>query len=138
VELRRSLWAYVRELHANGVTIVLTTHYLEEAQELCDTIAIINHGEVIACEPTPQILGRLDRKTLVIQPQTPLASAPALAGLETSLRKDGAMAVTYRAADTSVEAILEKVKAAGVAIRDLATEEPDLEDVFVALTSAAP
>jgi ABC-2 type transport system ATP-binding protein len=136
VELRRSLWAYVRELHARGVAIVLTTHYLEEAQELCDTIAIINHGEVIACEPTPQILRRLDKKTLVIHPQSPLDSAPALPGLETAMRRDGALAVSYRAADVTVEAILERVKAAGVAIRDLATEEPDLEDVFVALTDA--
>ena len=54
VDLRRQLWEYVRALHASGVTIVLTTHYLEEAQELCDTIAIINHGQVIACEPTAQ------------------------------------------------------------------------------------
>jgi len=137
VELRRSLWAYVRELHAGGATIVLTTHYLEEAQELCDTIAIINHGEVIACEPTPQILGRLDRKSLVIHPQTPLAAAPRLQGVETSLRKDGALSIGYRSAEMSVEAILDQVKAAGVAIRDLATEEPDLEDVFVALTTAA-
>src|SRR5215510_15285426 len=68
VELRRQLWDYVRELHARGVTIVLTTHYLEEAQELCDTIAIIHKGEVIACEPTPVILRRMERKTLVIQP----------------------------------------------------------------------
>ena len=137
VELRRSLWAYVRELHAQGVTIVLTTHYLEEAQELCDTIAIINHGQVIACEPTPVILQRLDKKTLVIQPQSALTQAPAFDGLDVALRADGALTIGYRSADTSVEAILEKVKAAGIAIRDLATIEPDLEDVFVALTSAA-
>jgi ABC-2 type transport system ATP-binding protein len=139
VELRRSLWAYVKSLHAQGVTIVLTTHYLEEAQELCDTIAIINHGEVIACEPTGQILRRLDKRTLVIQPQTALREAPALlAGPDTVLRKDGALALSYRAAETSVEALLERVKAAGVTIKDLATEEPDLEDVFVAMTSAGP
>ncbi|MEM6627494.1 MAG: ABC transporter ATP-binding protein, partial [Pseudomonadota bacterium] len=68
VELRRQLWDYVKDLHARGATIVLTTHYLEEAQELCDKIAIINHGEVIACEPTPQLLSRLDYKTLIVQP----------------------------------------------------------------------
>jgi ABC-2 type transport system ATP-binding protein len=136
VELRRQLWAYVKSLHAQGVTIVLTTHYLEEAEELCDTIAIINHGEVIACEPTPQILRRLDKRTLVIQPQTPLeAPPPALDGLEALIRKDGALAISYRAGAQTVEHLLDRVKNAGVAIKDLATEEPDLEDVFVALTS---
>ena len=79
VELRKQLWDYVRSLHAQGVTIVLTTHYLEEAQELCDTIAIINRGEVIACEPTPQLIGRLDRKTLVVTPQAPIV--PPMQGL---------------------------------------------------------
>lgn len=138
VELRRSLWAYVKRLHAEGVTIVLTTHYLEEAQELCDTIAIINHGAVIACEPTDQILRRLDKRTLVIQPQSSLEALPTLlADAGAVLRKDGAIALSYRSADTSVESLLDRVKAAGVAIKDLATEEPDLEDVFVALTSAA-
>ena len=70
VELRRSLWEYVRKLNAKGTTIVLTTHYLEEAQEMCDTIAIINHGAVTACEPTPKLLRRLNYKTLVVRPET--------------------------------------------------------------------
>jgi ABC-2 type transport system ATP-binding protein len=136
VELRRSLWEYVRTLHARGVTIVLTTHYLEEAQELCDTIAIVNHGEVIACEPTPAILNRLDRKTLVIHPAEALTAVPA--GLSNaSVRKDGALLISYRPADASVEQLLDAVRKAGVQIKDLATEEPDLEDVFVALTSKA-
>lgn len=136
VELRRQLWAYVKELHAQGTTIVLTTHYLEEAQELCDTIAIINHGEVIACEPTPQILSRLDRRTLVIAPQAELSALPAgLDGLDATLRKDGALAISYASSQT-VESLLERVKAAGVSIKDLKTEEPDLEDVFVSMTSA--
>jgi ABC-2 type transport system ATP-binding protein len=137
VDLRKQLWAYIKTLHAQGVTIVLTTHYLEEAQELCDTIAIIDHGEVIACEPTPQILRRLDKRTLVIVPQTDLAAPPAaLAGLEAVVRKDGALAISYSQGTRTVEELLDRVKAAGVAIRDLSTEEPDLEDVFVALTSA--
>jgi ABC-2 type transport system ATP-binding protein len=138
VELRRSLWAYVRALHAGGVTVVLTTHYLEEAEQLCDTIAIINHGEVIACEPTGQILKRLDKKTLLIHPQDALNAVPtALAGLDADLRADGALALSYRSGAVTVEALLDRVKAAGVSIRDLATEEPDLEDVFVALTGTA-
>ncbi len=71
VELRRQLWAYVRELNAAGVTIVLTTHYLEEAQELCDQIAIINRGQVVACEPTADLLKRLDSRAVIIQPLGP-------------------------------------------------------------------
>ncbi|MDP9103881.1 MAG: ABC transporter ATP-binding protein, partial [Pseudomonadota bacterium] len=88
VELRRQLWAYVQELHAEGVTIVLTTHYLEEAQELCDTIAIVNHGQVVACEPTRNLLRRLDTRSVVITPQAPLSHAPVLAGFDAKLRKD--------------------------------------------------
>lgn len=136
VDLRRQLWEYVRSLHASGVTIVLTTHYLEEAQELCDTIAIINHGEVIACEPTGNLIGRLDRKTLVVTPQA--AVAPPLKGFEDvtfAMRPTGAFTLTYKTSEHSVEEMLDRVRAAGVAIKDLSIEEPDLEDVFVELTA---
>ncbi len=136
VELRRSLWEYVRELHARGTTIILTTHYLEEAEELCDEIAIVNHGEIIACEPTPQLLRRLDRKTLTIFPREALSAVPPeLSDLDAALRPDGALAIHFRTGETGIGRLLEQVRAAGVGIDDLATEEPDLEDVFVALTS---
>ena len=136
VELRRSLWVYVRELHKAGTTIILTTHYLEEAEELCDEIAIIHHGEVIASEPTPQLLARLDQKTLTITPREALDGVPVgLEGLDVRLRPDGALAINFRSAETGIGRLLEQVRAAGVGIEDLATEEPDLEDVFVALTS---
>jgi ABC-2 type transport system ATP-binding protein len=136
VELRRSLWAYVRQLHARGTTIVLTTHYLEEAQEMCDTIAIVNHGQVVACEPTPKLLQRLNYRTLVVRPEAQLAGVPAgLSGLDATVRKDGQLAITYKTDATSIEQLLTQVRGAGVTIGDLRTEEPDLEDVFVALTS---
>lgn len=136
VELRRSLWEYVRELHALGTTIILTTHYLEEAEELCDTIAIVNHGEIIAAEPTPQLLKRLDHKTLALLPKATLDAVPeALSGLDAALRPDGWLAITYRASETGIGRLLERVREAGISIADLATEEPDLEDVFVAMTS---
>jgi ABC-2 type transport system ATP-binding protein len=142
VELRRLLWDYVRELHAAGTTIILTTHYLEEAEELCDSIAIVNHGEVIACEPTPQLLSRLDYKTLVITPKAPLAVLPPeLSDLDTNLRADGTLAITFRNQDTGIGRLLERVRAAEISISDLTTEAPDLEDVFISLTSetaAAP
>ncbi len=138
VELRRQLWAYVQSLNDLGVTIVLTTHYLEEAQALCDTIAIINRGEVVACEPTVDLLKRFDSRAVLITPKAPVAAAPPLNGYESKLRPDGRLAVTFRAQDSSVEDVLAAVRAAGVGIQDLATEEPDLEDVFLALTYNDP
>ncbi len=138
VELRRQLWDYVRSLHARGVTIVLTTHYLEEAQELCDTIAIIQHGQVIACEPTRNLIGRLDRKTLVVTPQSPVTLP--LHGFEDltfAMRSGGAIALTYKTGEHSVEELLDRVRASGIAIKDLSIDEPDLEDVFVELTAGA-
>jgi len=137
VELRRQLWAYVSELNRAGVTIVLTTHYLEEAEELCDTIAIVNHGQVVACEPTAQLLRRLDSRTVVVTPETPLAAPPDLAPFEARLRPGGDLAVTFKTAQAGVEQVIAAVRAAGVPIKDLRTEEPDLEDVFVSLTYGA-
>lgn len=134
VELRRQLWSYVLELNRLGVTIVLTTHYLEEAQELCDRIAIINRGEVAACEPTEVLLKRLDTRNVVVTPEEPVETAPELTGFETRLRSGGAFSVTYKTGQSSVEQVLAAVRAQGLHIRDIATEDPDLEDVFMALT----
>ena len=136
VELRRQLWDYVRALHARGVTVVLTTHYLEEAQALCDTIAIINHGKVIACEPTHKLISRLDQKTLVVTPQTPISLPfPGFEDITFAMRATGAFALTYKTSEHSVEELLDRVRAHGVAIKDLSIEEPDLEDVFVEMTA---
>jgi ABC-2 type transport system ATP-binding protein len=137
VELRRQLWTYVASLNALGVTIVLTTHYLEEAEALCDTIAIVNHGRVVACEPTGQLLRRLDTRTVVVTPEEALAAAPVIADFDSRLRSNGDLAVVFKTADASVEQVLAQVRAAGVRIKDLRTEDPDLEDVFLALTYAA-
>jgi ABC-2 type transport system ATP-binding protein len=136
VDLRRQLWSYVSDLNQQGVTIVLTTHYLEEAQELCDQIAIINHGEVVACEPTGDLLRRLDTRNVVVTPDNAVKTAPDLPGFETRLRNNGAFSVTYRTGQSSVEQVLAAVKASGIHIRDIATEDPDLEDVFLSLTGA--
>lgn len=136
VELRRSLWAYVRELHANGTTIILTTHYLEEAEELCDEIAIISHGEVLAQEPTPKLLSRLDQRLLKITPKDALAQVPAdLSDLNVSLSEDGVLNITFRNSETGIGRLLERVRDAGIGVADLATEQPNLEDVFVAMTT---
>ncbi|GGE43746.1 ABC transporter ATP-binding protein [Marinicauda pacifica] len=137
IELRRQLWEYVVELNKAGTTIVLTTHYLEEAQELCDEIAIINEGEVVACEPKDQLLRRLDRKTLVIEPVNALSEVPEvfarLPHTEVSMR-GGAIAITYKFGEVSVADLIERFRETGNRINDLRTEEPDLEDVFLSLT----
>jgi ABC-2 type transport system ATP-binding protein len=138
VELRRQLWHYVQGLNELGVTIVLTTHYLEEAQELCDEIAIVNRGEVVACEPTSTLLRRMDSRNVVVTPEQPVTTAPALAGFDTKLRAGGAFQVSYRTGQSSVEQVLAAVRASGVHIKDIATEDPDLEDVFLALTYGDP
>jgi ABC-2 type transport system ATP-binding protein len=138
VELRRQLWNYVVGLNRLGVTIVLTTHYLQEAEELCDTIAIINRGEVVACEPTSQLLRRIDTRTVVITPQEPLSLAPDLGRFEGRIRAGGDLAITFKSGEAGVEQVLTAVRNAGVIIKDLATENPDLEDVFMALTYGAP
>ncbi|HMO42385.1 MAG TPA: ABC transporter ATP-binding protein [Phenylobacterium sp.] len=135
VELRRQLWNYVVELNRKGVTIVLTTHYLEEAQELCDQIAIVNKGQVVACEPTPVLLARLDTRNVIVTPETPVDQAPDLGDFATRLRPGGAFSVSYRTGQSSVEQVLAAVRAAGLQIRDIATEDPSLEDVFVDLTT---
>ena len=137
VELRKQLWNYVLELNRKGVTIVLTTHYLEEAQELCDQIAIINRGQVVACEPTTTLLRRMDTRMVLVTPEEPLPAAPALPGFETKLLKSGGFSVTYRTGQSSVEQVLAAIRAAGLHIKDISTEDPDLEDVFVSLTSSA-
>ncbi|MEQ8268668.1 MAG: ABC transporter ATP-binding protein [Parvibaculum sp.] len=136
IELRRQLWDYVKGLHARGTTIVLTTHYLEEAEALCDTIAIIDKGQVVACEPKETLLARISDKQLIVRPASPLSGVPqALAGMKAELRPDGALAVQYNPAETGVMDILGKLSAGGMEISDISTVESDLEDVFMQLTS---
>ncbi|MHA7870713.1 MAG: ABC transporter ATP-binding protein [Hyphococcus sp.] len=134
IELRKQLWEYVLDLHAAGVTIVLTTHYLEEAQELCDDIAIIHEGEVVACEPTEKLIASLDRKTLMVSPLEALSEAPDLGGFNAELKDDGRLAIPYQPSRAQVSEILERLSAANIAVKDLSTVESDLEDVFLELT----
>ena len=134
IELRQMLWANVRRLNEQGMTIILTTHYLEEAEEMCDEIAIINHGEVVARDSTARLLRRLDGKTMVIQPASPPTTLPEAEGLRVEHRAGGALALHYRARQTPAETVLEAVRAAGISISDVRTEQADLEDVFLNLT----
>ncbi len=135
IELRRQLWAAVRRLNERGVTIILTTHYLEEAEQLCDRVAIIHHGRLVADAATPDLIGELDRKTLLITPCEPLTALPSgLESLDARVTPGGRLEVDYRPSATQAHAILAQLHEAGVKIHDLSTREADLEDVFLELT----
>ena len=135
IELRQQLWAYVKELNKAGVTIVLTTHYLEEAEELCDEIAIINKGNVIAHEDKRSLLRRIDHKTLVLTVNNELNSVPdVFAQWGGELKSENQIALHYRPSNTQMAEILQAVQGSGLAIKDLSTEEGDLEDIFLMLT----
>jgi ABC-2 type transport system ATP-binding protein len=139
IELRQSLWAHVRRLNAAGTTVLLTTHYLEEAEELCDRIAIINHGQVVANDTTPALLGRLDSKTLTVVLSQPMEAVPeALSAYQVDLADPNRLVVRYRPSETRLGDILNVMNEAGVQVADLTTEETDLEDIFLQLTRAAP
>jgi ABC-2 type transport system ATP-binding protein len=138
IELRQQLWAYVRELNRQGTTILLTTHYLEEAEELCDRIAIINRGKLVACDTTPNLLGRMDGKELVITVDRDLDACPA--GLDPFMpeRLDARrIRVRYRPSLVPMGRILDVFGQAGIGITDLVTHEADLEDIFLQLTAGA-
>ena len=134
IELRNLLWQNVRRLNDEGMTIILTTHYLEEAEQMCDQIAIINHGTVIANDSTANLLGQLDAKTLIITPDSP-TDLPTLPDTITGQRRDNAtLAFTYKTSQTRADDVLDLIKSAGITIKDVRTEDPDLEDVFLDLT----
>lgn len=134
IELRRQLWDYVRELHGQGVTVVLTTHYLEEAQELCEEIAIIHEGTLVAHEPTEKLIASLDKKVLLVTPVETLSILPSFGDAAAELRDDGRIAIPYQPSKAQVGDILGQLSAAGVTVKDISTVESDLEDVFLELT----
>ncbi|MSP82220.1 MAG: ABC transporter ATP-binding protein [Alphaproteobacteria bacterium] len=136
VELRRQFWRYVAKLHADGTTILLTTHYLEEAERFCDRIAIIDHGRLIACESTESLVRRLDRKIVKLTIAGGLTAIPtSLQAWQTSITPLGRLAIAYQPSRMHIEEILSIVRAAGLVITDLSTEEAALEDIFLDLTA---
>lgn len=137
VELRQQLWEYVRELNQQGVTVVLTTHYLEEAEELCDRIAIINHGKLIANEPTRTLVGRANEKAVEVVVDRDLIAAPVAACFEKiELKGERTVVITYSKDKVNAGEVLAALQAAGLGIVDVSTREADLEDVFLSLTRA--
>jgi len=140
VELRRQLWDYVRGLNARGTTILLTTHYLEEAEALCDSIAIINRGRLIACEAKETLLRRLDSKEMTVT-----LAAPVGARMPEPLKRfhvenpaPDRLVFHYPPSRVDGGAILAAVRESGLAVRDVSTRESDLEDIFLTLTRDAP
>lgn len=136
IELRRQLWANVRELNKRGVTILLTTHYLEEAQELCDEIAIINHGEIIACESTQALLGRVENKEVRFRLSEDLGDIPkSLEAFHAEKEGGRTLMIRYAPKDVSVGDMIAAITKAKLKIEDITTDESDLEDIFLQLTS---
>ena len=135
IELRQQLWAHVRKLNERGVTVVLTTHYLEEAEELCDRIAIINHGKLIANEPTRQLVARAQDKAVVVTVDRDLTEAPANACFDRiEVKGERVLEIGYRKDRVNAGEVLDALQKEGFGIVDVSTRDPDLEDVFLSLT----
>ncbi|MGO4685321.1 ABC transporter ATP-binding protein [Hyphomicrobium sp. 2TAF46] len=137
VELRREMWGVVRDLRAEGVTIILTTHYIEEAEEMADRVGVIAKGEIILVEEKNELMRKLGKKQLVLQLSSPLTEIPgALAAYNLHLAADGnELTYTYdtRAERTGITALLNDMRTAGLAFKDLSTMQSSLEDIFVDL-----
>ncbi|MDI1295903.1 MAG: ABC transporter ATP-binding protein [bacterium] len=138
VQLRQQLWAYVRELNQRGVTIVLTTHYLEEAEQLCDRIGIINHGKLITDKPTAELLAMAQEKVVQVTVDRDITVAPDAPCFEKVERSgDRTLTITFLKDRANAGQVLSAVQASGLAIVDVVTRDPDLEDVFLNLTATA-
>ncbi len=142
VELRRDMWEMVRGLRENGVTIILTTHYIEEAEEMADRIGVINNGELILVEDKDVLMRKLGKKQLTLHLQTPLTDLPAgLGAYQLELAADGhELVYTFdaQADETGIAALLRQLNGAGVDFKDLQTKESSLEEIFVSLVSTRP
>lgn len=142
VELRRDMWEMVRGLRESGVTIILTTHYIEEAEEMADRIGVISKGEIILVEDKDVLMRKLGKKQLTLHLQEPLAELPTgLADYQLELGADGHQ-LTYtfdaQSQETGIAGLLRKLSAAGVDFKDLQTTESSLEEIFVSLVRARP
>jgi ABC-2 type transport system ATP-binding protein len=141
VELRQDMWEMVRKLREDGVTIILTTHYIEEAQAMADRVGVINHGEIILVEDKDELMRKLGRKRLLLQLRKPVDAVPAsLATYELELSADGQQ-MTYTYDDQSerpgVASLLRDLGVAGIEFRDLDTQNSSLEEIFVSLVREA-
>ena len=142
VELRRSMWEMVRGLRASGVTIILTTHYIEEAEEMADRIGVISKGEIILVQEKAALMQKLGKKQLSLHLQSPLTSIPAeLAGYSLELSSDGSELVyTFDAQSeqTGIAGLLRRLNEQGIDFKDLQSSQSSLEEIFVNLVRARP
>jgi ABC-2 type transport system ATP-binding protein len=139
VELRRDMWAMVRGLRESGVTIILTTHYIEEAEEMADRIGVISKGEIILVEDKAVLMDKLGKRQLTVQLQSPLAAIPAeLADYRLELSADGTeLTYTFDAqhGGTGIAGLMRQLAASGLDFKDLQTRQSSLEEIFVSLVS---
>ncbi|MGP1677094.1 MAG: ABC transporter ATP-binding protein [Burkholderiales bacterium] len=142
VELRRDMWEMVRGLRASGVTIILTTHYIEEAEQMAERIGVINHGELILVEDKTRLMQKLGKKQLKLHLKVPLARIPDdLAGKALAISADGRELVyTFdtQGEDTGIESLLHALGEHGIEYNDLQSSESSLEDIFISLVRAQP
>ena len=135
VEFRAQLWEYVRNLNAEGITVLLTTHYLEEAERMCDRIAIIDNGGVVACDETHMLVQKLDSKEVSITVTEPLTEIPTpLQNMGAQQKSPRTLVIRYRPSEVEISQVLNALDLAGLSIADLSISEPALEDLFLELT----
>lgn len=139
VGLRQHLWKHMRQLNAIGTTILLTTHYLEEAEELCDRIAIIDHGRLVACDTKRNLLRQLDNKSVTFILSEPVTDVPeALKKFHATQPSPTEIHIAYRPSSNAMREILDVARTCNLPIADMRTEEVELEDIFLQLTARAP
>ena len=135
VALRQSLWKEVRKLNEAGVTIILTTHYLEEAEAMCDSLAIVNKGQIVAEGQTSAMLNKLDKKELIISLENDDANKIKLEGINISIMSKNSIKISFRPSEINEGAIIEKIYNSGAKIKTINSKEPDLEELFLELTN---
>jgi len=137
VELRKDMWQVVRDLRASGVTIILTTHYIEEAEDMADRIGVINKGELVLVEEKAALMRKLGKKQLIIQLQQKLDAVPAVTARERLVLADGGSELVYtydtQAERTGITTLMQELNAAGIRLKDISTTQSSLEDIFVGL-----
>jgi len=139
VELRRDMWEMVRGLRQNGVTIILTTHYIEEAEEMADRVGVISKGQLILVEEKSALMRKLGKKQLTLDLPTPLTEAPQINGYHLELAQEGRQLIysfDAQADDTGIASLLKQLSERGIDFKDLHTEQSSLEDIFVSLVHA--
>jgi ABC-2 type transport system ATP-binding protein len=142
VELRKGMWDVVRELREQGSTIILTTHYLEEAQALADRVAVINHGQILLVEEKDALMRRMGRKRMSIELRAPINAVPETLAPYNLVRSEDGTSLDYsydtEAQRTGITALLRDLAAAGLVLRDVQTQQDSLEDIFVDLVRKEP